>query len=429
MSLLSFLPILMIMSGSYFLFKLRFFFIKHPIRTLKFAFSGKNKKRSVLSLALALAGTLGVGNISGVAIGIAVGGAGSVFWLIISAVFSSAIKYSEVYISYRCGGRGMIDVINGSFGNLGSFFASVYALFTLILSISMGSAFQGTAISESAKNTADISIYALAPIITLFCVIVTALGKSRIKGAVAVIIPLASIVYTGMCFAVIFSNLERIREVVLDILSAAFSFKSASGGILGFAASSGIKEGFARGLLSNEAGAGTSSLSHTSHIEGKAELSEKECMRSGIFGIFEVIFDTLLICPLTAFAILLGTDTSYFGGSLFELSAIFQKSIPHGAPTLLLICIIFFAVSTTLCWYYYGKVALTYLFPKSQGYLFSFLFFLCFFLSLVWKLPYVLFITDTALFILSIISLSALIKKRALILYDGKALERKSINL
>ena len=437
MSLLSLLPIIIVFSGTYLLFKLNFFFIKHPIRTLKFTFDDQNKKKHLLSLMLALAGTLGVGNISGVAIGLAIGGAGSVFWLVFSAFFSSCIKYAEVYISYKFGGLGMISVIKSSFKYGGAFLACIYAVTAVILSFSMGSIFQARAIAESAANTSFFDVRILGALITILIASVCILGTKRIKETIAFIIPIATIIYTGMCLIVIFANSDKVVGVVFDVLRSAFSFKSASGGILGFIVSSGMKEGFARGLLSNEAGAGTSSFSHTSHIEGKVftssnikngetgenyernlshhHITDKECQIAGIFGILEVVFDTLLLCPLTAFAILLGYDGVKFNGSIFELSAIFENHMGEVAPKLLLYSIIFFAVSTTLCWYYYGKTALTFALKGKFAILYSALFFLSFYLAMLKEIPHTLFITDTSLFVLSVISLSAVIKNRALL--------------
>ena len=422
MSLLSLLPFLIILSGTYLLFKLRFFFILHPKSTLRFAFSGENKSKSTLSLMLALAGTLGVGNISGVAIGIAIGGSGSVFWLTLSALFSSAIKYSEVYLSYRSGNLGMIGVIRRTFLYSGGFFAATYALISVVLSFSMGSVFQARAIAESSALEGRSVILPLAPVLTLGTLFVCVLGERRIKRAVALIIPFAALIYTGSCLYVIFGNTERLPGVISNILKSAFSFKSASGGVFGFIVASGMKEGFARGLLSNEAGAGTSSFSHTSHsaISTTHSLSESEiaeCERAGIFGILEVVFDTLLLCPLTSLAILVGFDGESFSGSLSELSYIFQSHVGPHAPTVLLLSIILFAVSTTLCWYYYGRVALFYLVKNRGIALYTALYFLSFFFALLYEIPHTLFITDTALFILSFISLSALIKNRAHLKY------------
>ena len=416
MSLLTFLPIIIVSSGGYLLLKLRFFFITHPKSTLRFAFSGKNKKDSILSLILALAGTLGVGNISGVAIGIAIGGAGSVFWLVLSTLFSSAIKYSEVHLSYRAKGGGMIGVIRGAFKRSGSFFASVYALTAVILSFSMGSIFQARAISESAGLSGGGAL-PFAVFLTFIAFFISIAGKDRLKNAVALLIPFAALSYTGICLFVVLSNLGRVPEVMALIFSKALSARSTSGGLLGFIVSSGMKEGFARGLLSNEAGAGTSSFSHTSHVSntpsGMAEADTVECERAGIFGILEVFFDTLLICPLTALTILLGYEGDSFSGSLGELSFIFERHIGSLAPGILLLSILLFALSTTLCWYYYGRVALSHLIEKRGVFLYTLLYFLSFFAAILHEIPHVLFVTDTALFILTVISLSAVIKSRA----------------
>ena len=378
---------------------------------------------------LALAGTLGVGNISGVAIGIAIGGAGSVFWLVVSAIFSSAIKYSEVYLSYRSGGVGMIGVIRHAFGNIGGVLAAAYASLAVILSFSMGSVFQARAVAESSFGTADRRATVFALLLTLGAFFICVLGKERIKRAVALLIPFAALIYTGTCLFIILGNIDKLGRVIGDVASSAFSFKSASGGILGFTVSSGMKEGFARGLLSNEAGAGTSSFSHTSHVEKTRSqaLDISECERAGVFGILEVVFDTLILCPITALTILLGYEGASFGGSLSELSYIFKAHAGSLAPSLLLLSIILFATSTTLCWYYYGRVALFFLFRKRGVVLYTSLYFILFFIALLYEIPHALFITDTALFFLSVISLSALIKNRAHLGYKD-ALQKYSVN-
>ncbi|MBR2650944.1 MAG: sodium:alanine symporter family protein, partial [Clostridia bacterium] len=117
MSAASFLPPVIILSGAFFLIRLRAFFIIHPIRTLGVALRGGELRESVRSLLLALSGTLGVGNILGVAVGISLGGAGSVFWMLLSCLFSSVLKFAEVLISSDTGGGiGMISVIRRTLG-------------------------------------------------------------------------------------------------------------------------------------------------------------------------------------------------------------------------------------------------------------------------------------------------------------------------
>lgn len=418
MSLLSLLPLMIVFVGGYILIKLRFFYILHPIRTLKFTFSGENTKKSIISFLLALAGTLGVGNIVGVAFGIYIGGAGSVFWLCISAFFSSAIKYAEVGLSSRYNsGMGYISVIEDT-NTITGYLPKLYAALALILSFAMGSLLQARAISDAIKSfDAKVRIPLLA-IIFIFTCAVCLLGKKEIKNAVAAVIPTATAVYAFCCLFIVFSEAEKIPEVIKSILSSAFDLSAFGGGISAFLIASGIKEGFARGLLSNEAGAGTSSFSHTSHMEnekGETEVplyDENYPRRAAVYGVLEVVFDTLLLCPLTAFAILLGKGNRDFFGTLGELSDIFESYIGTGAPALLLFSVTSFAVSTALCWYYYGRVSFSYLTQGKALSVFSVLFISSFAIGLIFNIPSLIFANDTVLFLLSVITLYTLMRKR-----------------
>lgn len=412
MSLLSFLPLMIVLTGGYLLIKLRFFYILHPIRTLKFTFKGQKSRESITSLILALAGTLGVGNIVGVAWGIYRGGAGSVFWLAVSAVFSSAIKYAEVTLSAKHRtGFGIISVIDG--GKQPNVLSKSYAALAVALSFAMGSLLQADAVASGASSFKLRVI--IIPAVFVFVASVCLLGKERIKKAVAIVIPLATLLYTGMCLLVIFREYQRLPTVIYEIVSSAFNLSAVSGGVSAFIISSGIKEGFARGLLSNEAGAGTSSFSHTSHAQddGSDFCNDENAKRAGIYGIFEVVFDTLLLCPLTALVILLADYDKNFKGSLSEISDIFERYIGRGAPLMLLLAVVAFAASTTLCWYYYGKVSLSYLTGKRYASLFSTLFILSFAAGLIFRISILLYINDIILFILSAITLYTVIKNRA----------------
>ena len=244
------------------------------------------------------------------------------------------------------------------------------------------------------------------------------LRKKKIKNAVAAVIPVATAIYSFCCLFIIFSESDKIPAVIKSIISSAFDFSALSGGISAFLISSGIKEGFARGLLSNEAGAGTSSFSHTSHFGYGNNLQTSQYpdknypKRAALFGVLEVFFDTLLLCPLTAFVILLGKDKEIFNGTMAELSIIFESHIGEKAPTLLLFSITAFAVSTALCWYYYGRVSFSYLTREKHMSIFSFLFISSFAIGLFFEIPSLIFINDTVLFFLSVITLYTLMKKR-----------------
>ena len=402
MSYISLLPWIIVFTGVFLTFKLSGFHIIHPIKSLRLAFAGEKTNDALSSLTLALAGTLGVGNIVGVSVGICIGGAGTLFWLMLSAVFSAVIKYAEVTLSADAGtSNGIIGVVKKSFPH-GKLLSLIYAALCLGLSIFMGARMQAEAIRVSAEwiggGVADI----LAPFLILLTFVICLGGGKSIKKAVIVIIPFASLLYTGLCLSVIVPKISLLPQVLLACAKDAFTFRSATGGLLGFFISDAMREGFARGLLSNEAGAGTSSFAHTA-------LPKNHAARAGIFGILEVLFDTLFLCALTGFTLLLGTDGELSGG-MSLLCNIFSSNIGKGANYALLFSVIAFALSTVICWYYYGKICLRYIFGNRGKLLFFIIFILSFSLGLYKEFHGLIFITDTLLFFLSVISVAAVIK-------------------
>ena len=402
MSYITLLPLIIVSAGIFLTVKLSGFHIIHPLRSIRLAFSGEKTRDALSSLTLALAGTLGVGNIVGVTVGIGLGGAGSLFWLMVSACFSAVIKYSEVALSADAGtANGIIGVIKKSFP-FGKVLSCVYAALCLLLSVIMGARMQAEAIKVSSESIGG-SIGAIGTPFLIALMFFICLGGGKvIKKAVIIIIPIASLLYTGLCFAVILPRISMLPSIALICIKDAFTPKSAIGGIFGFLVSDAMREGFARGLLSNEAGAGTSSFAHTA-------LPERDAARAGIFGIFEVLFDTMFLCALTGFTVLLGADGELKGG-MGLLCKIFASKIGIGANYALLFAVTAFALSTVLCWYYYGKICLEYLFGRKGRIIFFVIFVLSFSIGLYREFTGLIFIADTLLFFLSVISIGTVIK-------------------
>ena len=193
------LPVLIALTGGYFIIKLKGFFILHPIRSCREMLSSENKSKAIGALCLALAGTLGVGNIVGVAVGISIGGAGSAFWMLISSLFSSALKYSEISLSQSKeirDGSGILALIRTSIGKRA---ALVYASLCVLLSLTLGSAVQTNAIAECAASMSGVKpLLFLIPVIA--AIIYTVIGgANRIERAVTVVIPISALIYTGCC--------------------------------------------------------------------------------------------------------------------------------------------------------------------------------------------------------------------------------------
>ena len=264
MDFLYILPIIVTFTGAYFLFKLRFFFIKHPKKTVKKIKKAIGEKGAFRSITLALAGTLGIGNIVGVAVGISVGGPGAVFWLFVSSLFAMVIKYAEASLCAEFGdGKGMIGVVAKSFGRLSRPMSIAYSVLILAICFVMGAALQSASIGQCASFTLGMSENVTSIILIIVLLFSIIGGSLKIEKITMILIPVTTIIYILLsCFAILL-NIEKIPEAFFCVMSSAFDGESAFGGIIGFLLSDKIKEGYLRGILSNEAGAGTSSIAHS----------------------------------------------------------------------------------------------------------------------------------------------------------------------
>ncbi len=425
MSILNLLPFVITFLGAYFLIKLRFFFIAHPIKTLKKIRNTVKDSSSRKSLALALAGTLGVGNIVGVAYGISVGGPGSLLWIFVSGIFAAVIKYAESALAadkMRGGHGGMMYVLSSSFRHSGKSLGTLYAFLCLLLSLSMGSALQSQSAVNAVRCAVKVNPVILGALFALLVVAVIFGGTGKIENATAIIIPLSTIVYIIICLSVIFKNVRFIPAVLSNVISDAFNFRSAAGGVSGFYISKSLKEGYARGLLSNEAGAGTSSMAQTR----SKKLSPSDV---GLLGACEVFFDTSLLCMLTGFAVLsagTGADTQKNGMEIVLQSV--RGTLGGGAETLIILLAAAFAYSTVVCWYYYGGECYKYLFGDARRAAYTASFVFCAFIGFALPQTILIKATDLLLFLMSAVTMLALIKnsERIVTLSEQNGLLKKS---
>ena len=416
MGIAKILPLVIVGEGAWLLFKLRGFYILHPWRTLRSAFCGEGSVDALLSLMLALAGTLGVGNILGVTVAIGIGGAGSLFWMVTASLFSAVIKYAEVRITAARGSKnGMIGVLKKSFGAIGGPLSAAYAAAAFLLSIFMGAALQSAAVGESARAAFGGVPPLFAALFVASVIPLVFLGDG-IKKAVAIIIPMATLCYTGMCLFVILPNFALVPSIVAECIGDAFSSDGALGGALGFLTSSALTKGFSAGLLSNEAGAGTSSFSHNA-------LPVSEAARAGVFGIIEVFFDTVFLCTLTGLTLLIGKRVhpcEDFG--ITALSRIFSYYTGRLGEPLLFASITAFALSTVVCWFYYGSVSVRSLAgagkKKAVFFIFAPLFLLAVTFGMLFDIPWLIPVTDALLLVLTLLTLAAIIKNRKLLSND-----------
>ncbi|MBR5448902.1 MAG: alanine:cation symporter family protein [Clostridia bacterium] len=398
-------------SGIYLLFKLRFFFLIHPIRTAGCMLRGLKRRDTRRSLFLALSGTLGVGNILGVAVGIIVGGAGSVFWMLVSSVFAAALKYGEVTLATdgamrnNDGAHGGIQyALAGYFGRLGPLFATAYSVSVILLSFSMGASMQSAALVGSVGEIFD-TPHTFTVVLLAFAVLFSVVFGTRvIEKITAVVIPLTTIVYILLATFSIFICRDRLGDALVQILDGAFDSRGLFGGALGFLFSRALSEGFSRGMLSNEAGAGTSSIAH-------ARGSSINPAASGLMGMVEVVFDTVILCTLTALAILTAIpDPSIYTDGISLVGAAFSSALGTAALYPLAFSVSAFAFSTVICWYFYSSEAWLSLFGRRSAWLLPIYLLFVILGAFVPTLP-IIFISDSLLFIMTALTCLVLIKK------------------
>ena len=351
------MPLLLISAGIFFAFKFKLFYVLHPIKSFKDMLCCQGGFKA---LSVALAGTLGIGNIVGVASAISAGGAGSVFWMWLSALCAMSLKYAEVKLSliFRCkeGANfrgGAPYYINGGLrkklGNKAAYFLScIFAVFCSINSLSTGNLVQINSISK----IFPISSLLLGIIVALVCYVCINGGVKRIEKITSSLIPFLTAVYVIICLIIIFRSITDLPAIINLIFKDAFSTKSAISGFYGYGISTAIRYGISRGVLSNEAGCGTSPCAH-------ATSKNNDPHKQGCLGIFEVFVDTILLCSLTAFVILLEGTTGLEPMELVVFS--FESGLGWFSKITISCLCVCFAFATIITQYFYGEEALKYL--------------------------------------------------------------------
>ena len=377
-------PFSLVLAGLYFSFKLKFFWIFHPLKLLRSMFGKSGGDKDSISpfraVTVALAGTLGVGNIVGVAGAIALGGFGAIFWMWVSALCAMVLKYAEITlaVSHRRQNKngffgGAVYYISDFFesrglGGLGSFVSCVFALFLLLDGFTTGSVVQINAAARSMSGVFGISpaiIGISAALITVFVVITGAKGVSKLTGW---LIPLLSVAYIVLSLAVMIKRADALPAAFSAIFRSAFDFSAVGGGVVGFLTSRALRFGTMRGLLSNEAGCGTAPTAH-------ASADAKTPAEQGFWGIFEVFVDTILLCTMTAVVIILNYDSvSSLGNEPIMMSiSAYSATLGAWSEYLLAASVAVFGLATVICWAHYGAECVRFLFHKKQK-IFSFIY-------------------------------------------------------
>lgn len=273
-----------------------------------------NEKKAISqfqALSTALAATIGTGNIAGVATAIAVGGPGAVFWMWLSAFFGMMTNYSEnvLGIFYRkkndhgeWSGGAMYYINEGlkdrkGFKHIAKPLAVLFSIFCVLASFGIGNMTQVNSISSAMKSNFNIPTIVTGIALAIIAALVIVGGIKRIASVTEKLVPFMAVFYIVGCLIIFFSNFHQIPYVFSSIFSNAFNFGAIAGGVGGYIIKRAVTMGFKRGVFSNEAGLGSSVMVHSAS-------DVKEPVVQGMWGIFEVFFDTIIVCTLTSFVIL-----------------------------------------------------------------------------------------------------------------------------
>ena len=353
---------------------------------------GKGEISPFEALSAALGGSVGTGNIAGVASAIAIGGAGAIFWMWVSGVIGMATKYAEVLLAMRYRKRGadgapvggtMYCILLGM-GKGAAPLAALFAAFTLLASLGCGNMVQvNTIASAVAEAAGTVSPAADTRLLALITGAVTAAalgavllgGAKRVCRASAYVVPLMSALYIGATVWVILRFSERLPEVFRMIFSGAFGFRPAVGGAVGFTLSRALRVGMTRGVFSNEAGIGAAPMAYAS-----ARCDDP--VEQAMMGIFEVFVDTILICTLTALMVLVSGIHIPYGnadasGMAIALDALATVVPRREAGVFLAVCVALFAFSSMLGWSLYGVRAAEFLLGVKGVRAYRILFLIC----------------------------------------------------
>lgn len=339
------------------------------------------------ALSTALGGSIGTANIAGVAGAIAIGGAGAIFWMWIAALVGMGVKYAEIVlaIKYRVrnGGAwqgGAMHYIKNGLTKRGGLcrliskpLAFMFALFGMLSSLIGTTLVQSNTIAMSALD----SIRTFSPMVSEWSVrtivgIVTAIlvgmviigGVSRIGKASEIIVPFMALGYIVVCIVVLVQFRNNIGTAFASIFSGAFGAKQAFGGTVGFGIVSALRTGVARGVYSNEAGIGSAPMAH-------ACVGTNDPVRQGMYGIFEVFADTIIMCTLTALVVLSSGIAIPFGDATASGTEIAHRAFSTVMPgrtagIFLAVSMLLFAFTSILGWSVYGIQCASYIFGEKS---------------------------------------------------------------
>ena len=395
--------------GIWFSFQLRFIQLKGFGEGMRRTFGGLFSKKgeaghdgmsSFQALATAIAAQVGTGNIAGAATAIAVGGPGAIFWMWVAAFLGMATIFAEAVVAQKFKHvaedgsvtGGPVYYIRAAFqGNFGRTLAGIFSVLIIFALGFMGNAVQSNSIAAAFNKAFGIPQYIMGIIIAIAALFIFVGGIQRIAKVTENIVPFMAAFYIIGSLIVIFANVKHIPYAFFSIVVGCFRPDAIVGGAVGATLKKALSKGVARGLFSNEAGMGSTPHAHAiAKVDHPAE--------QGFVAMIGVFIDTFVILNLTALVIITTQSLSlrdasgvgYTGAALSQVA--FSTLYHKGGDIFIAICMLFFAFSTIIGWYFFGAANIRYLFGNKAIKPYSFLVALCVFagslaeVNLVWNM-------------------------------------------
>ncbi|MEW6321573.1 MAG: sodium:alanine symporter family protein [Acidobacteriota bacterium] len=347
------------------------------------------------AVATALASTVGVGNIAGVATAISIGGPGALFWLWVSGILGMCTKYSEIVVAlhYRRPDAtgtmrgGAMYVLKHGLGLpwLGSIFAGLVAL----AAFGIGNMVQSNSVAHSLQDSFGIDPSLTGTIMVAITAAVILGGIKRIGEVTEILVPFMALLYLGGGLLILLRFAGEVPGAIGLVFDGAFTGTAATGGFAGSTMMTVLRVGVARGLFSNEAGLGSAPMVH-------AAARTDHPVRQGLYGIFEVFVDTILVCSVTGLAIVAtGVWSSGATGAALA-GAAFSTGLPGTWGNIIVtVSLVLFAYSTVIGWSYYGETGIVYLAGPRAATAYKALWLLFVYLGAVGSLSVVWGVADT----------------------------------
>lgn len=422
------LLVLLVGTGIYLTARLGFIQVRLLPYSLKQVFSRKHNKKAegditqFQALMTAMAATVGVGNIVGVATAVYMGGPGAVFWMWLAGFFGMATKYGEAILAVKYRVKDSKGQMAGGpmyyleHGLKKKWLGVAFAIFGALAAFGIGNGTQSKAVADVMNNTFNVPHWVSGLALLIFGGLVLIGGIKSIGRVTAFFVPIMALFYFIAGAIIMVMNIHLVPEAFATIFKFAFTGEAAAGGAIGAA----IRFGVARGLFSNEAGLGSAPIAAAA---AKTDMPGRQALIS----MTQVLFDTLIICSITGITIVMSgqwKDKTIDAGALTAQA--FGEFLGGAGPILVAIGIVFFASSTILGWGYYGEKCFQYLFPQNGavlGYRIAFVLFII--VGAVVSLDVVWLLADVLNGLMAIPNLIGLLGLSGIIVMETKRFKAK----